>query len=453
MKNATPSLERRIRHGLILLMVPAFIVVLFFLHTAMNGIAREYMVARQQDDANNIIAALVQEAGRWTIDESRVSSVYKRVRTGHYYIVRWDSEEIRSRSLWDLKPEVMLLQPGEVQHFEQAGAGDESWLVWQEGIKKGNQNFTLWLAEDISIFNARQNEYGNYLLILLGVLTVLILLLQRHIIRWGFASLNPLQEQIIQGQMSGAVKVTEDIPLEVRPLANAIQKLVEHSGKQISRSRMATGNLAHELKLPLQHLQLLADKEQSGSNRDNLQEIYVQLKRRIDSELRRARISGSPAPGERFNPQEEIPYLVKLVSQGRSDAVKLNMELPDQSIPFDRDDMLELIGNLLDNAWRFAKSCIELSISVDRGDWAISIADDGPGIPESKVSILQQRGVRADEQSDSNYGLGLAICRSVVQSYSGIFELKSSPLGGLQVLIRIPQPGAGCVVKENNNEP
>ena len=443
MNLALPSLERRIRRGLILLVVPAFILLLFILHNVMHRITSEYIGSRLGHDVENIITAIDWSDDRWQINENRVSEIYKRVRTGHYYVIRWEGGELRSRSLWDAKPEVNLLSPGETTQFRMPGIGDEHWLVWQQGVRKQGRDMTIWVAEDISVFVARQNEYEYYLLTILVALTLLILLLQRRILQWGFGTLKPLQNALLRGKVSGAVNLPEGIPQEVKPLADAIERLVDHSGKQLSRSRMATGNLAHELKLPLQHLQMLSEAAESSDNRESLRQIYSQLQRRIESELRRARISGSPAPGELFNPREELPYLVQLLNQKRGDGeIELNQQLPDDAIPFDRDDMLELLGNLLDNAWRYARSRVLLSIRENRGSWTMIVSDDGPGIPVEQMNSLTWRGTRADEQGENNHGLGLSICSSVVSSYNGRMSLNAGRLGGLQVIIDLPQSGS-----------
>ncbi|BBB27607.1 sensor histidine kinase [Amphritea japonica] len=435
-----PSLERRIRRGLILLVVPAFILLLFILHNVMHRITSEYIGSRLGHDVENIITAIEWSDDRWQINENRVSEIYKRVRTGHYYVISWDGGELRSRSLWDAKPEVTLLSPGEATQFRVPGIGDEHWLVWQQGVRKQGRDITIWVAEDISTFVARQNEYEYYLLTILVALTLLILLLQRRILQWGFGTLKPLQNALLRGKVSGAVNLPEGIPQEVKPLADAIERLVDHSGKQLSRSRMATGNLAHELKLPLQHLQMLSEAAESSDNRESLRQIYSQLQRRIESELRRARISGSPAPGELFNPREELPYLVQLLNQKRGDGeIELTQQLPDDAIPFDRDDMLELLGNLLDNAWRYARSRVLLSIRENRGSWTMIVSDDGPGIPVDQMNNMIWRGTRADEQGENNHGLGLSICNSVVSSYNGRMSLNAGRLGGLQVIIDLPQ--------------
>ena len=454
MSKVRPSLERKIRRGLILLIVPAFVLLLLLMHTGINRITSEYIGSRLENDVGNIITALQWSDGRWKINENKVSEIFNRVRSGHYYIVRWEGGELRSRSLWDIKPGVNLLPPGPQIQSQTDGPGDEHWQIWQQGVRKHNQDVTIWVAEDISAFIARQKEYEYYLLSVLVALTLLIILLQRRILHWGFASLKPLQTALVRGKLSGAVNLPKGIPEEIKPLADAIERLVDRSGKQLSRARTATGNLAHELKLPLQHLQILSQATVVEDNRESLKQIYTQLQRRIEGELRRAKIAGSPNPGELFNPREELPYLVQLLNRkrNRDDPIALVQHVPEFAVPFDRDDMLELVGNLLDNAWRYARSRVQLSIRESHGDWTIIVSDDGPGIPPDKIETMCLRGTRVDEQGDSNYGLGLSICQSVVNSYGGQMRLHAARSGGLEVIIDIPQSGKESIEEGRNDE-
>ncbi|WP_428033254.1 sensor histidine kinase [Amphritea sp.] len=434
------SLEHRIRRELMILMVPAFVLLLLLLHLTMSRITDEYVGSRLGDDVENIITALKWTDQGWQIDDNQLGEAFKRVRSGHYFIVGWDGGQIRSRSLWDTAPDVGLLPTGKQLQFQVTGSGDERWLVWQQGVSKGARDFTIWVAEDITAFIAKQNEYEYSLLTILVGLTLLIMLLQRRILHWGFASLKPMQTALLRGKIDGVLTLPKAVPQEVQPLADAIERLVDHSRKQLSRSRTATSNLAHELKLPLQHLKLLAEATGVEDNRDSLKQIYTQLQRRIEGELRRAKISGSPAPVDLFNPQEELPYLVELLNRKRGgDEIDLVQHIPEFAIPFDRDDMLELVGNLLDNAWEHANSRVLLSIRESRGVWTIIVSDDGPDIAPETIAAMEN--TESPQQHD-HHALGLSICRSVVHSYGGKMQLHAARLGGLQVIIDLPLSGS-----------
>ena len=439
-----PSLERKIRHSLMLRMLPAFLLLLVILSSVVQKLAGQYVIDRLQQDAANIMTAIKKDGAQWLIEENRVSSVYKRVRSGRYFILLWSDGELRSRSLWDWHPEVKSLSPGQQVSAREEEYGDQVWITWQQGINIDNTDLTVWVAEDITALEQQLNRYSYYLGGLMLLLILLILFFQRVLLRRGFSTLQPLQDSLGRGQISGAINMPEGVPEEIKPLADAIHKLLKHSEEQLSRSRMATGNLAHELKLPLQQLQMIA-ADTEHPQQHQIEEVYQLLKRRIDRELKRARISGSPAPGELFNAAQELPFLIRLLNQGGNKALEPELNVPQTPLPFDRDDMLELLGNLLDNAWRYAARQVAVTIIRDRECWIIEVSDDGPGIPGAELERMLNRGEKADEQSDKNFGLGLSICQSVVKSYNGQMMLKQSLLGGLKVQIKLPQSEGGCI--------
>ncbi|SEQ90191.1 Signal transduction histidine kinase [Amphritea atlantica] len=443
MSREETSLEKKIRRGLMLLMVPAFVCLLLLLHLTMARITDEYVGSRLGDDVENILMALQWTDAGWQVDESQVGEAFKRVGSGHYFIIRWDSGQLRAGSLSDPAPDVRLLPPGQQLQFQIAGPAETQWMVRQQGVRKAERDLTIWVAEDITAFITKQNEYEYSLLTILVGLTLLIMLLQRRILHWGFASLKPMQTALLKGKIDGALDLPQGIPVEVKPLADAIERLIEHSRKQLSRSRSATSNLAHEMKLPLEHLLLLAEATEVEDNRDNLKQIYSQLQRRIEGELRRAKISGSPAPMELFNPQEELPYLVQILNRKREgQEIEVVQHIPDFAIPFDRDDMLELVGNLLDNAWRYANSRVLLSIRENRGFWTIIVSDDGPGIAPECIEDMIPKNQQDTSDGSNNHRMGLSICHSVVSSYGGKMQLHAARLGGLQVIIDIPLAGS-----------
>lgn len=434
------SLERHVRRKLLLTIMPAFVALVLILHLGMSNLIEGYIASRLQNDTENFISALQVDGANWTLPDEAVALVYKRVRSGRYYIIQWPDGEFRSRSLWDLDVNPVPLSQNNQQYFINDVVVGENWLVSQQSVTKKETPFTFWLAEDVSSVQATLQRYEFYLIGTLFFSILLLLIWQRQILRGGFARLNPLRDALLSGRFEREKVLPENTPLEVSPLIDSIFQLIDRSVEQTRRSRLALGNLAHELKLPLQRLQDIAQQCQSDDLKQQLDELFQQLQRRIDSELRRARISGNPMPGSRFYPQEEIPYLIKLLNRMRKghQGVDIKYDVPDQVLPLDRDDMLELLGNLLDNAWRYAKSRVNLRISEAGNGWELIVEDDGKGVNDDALELLTCRGVRLDEQhGEGGYGLGLSICQSIAESYGGSITFSRSPLGGLKVRVSI----------------
>ncbi len=445
MKRQVGSLEWRIRRQLLLGLVVVMLLLLAVVHISVTRLTQSFVVSQLQDDADNLIAALDRDAnGAWQLDTRGLARAYQRVHSGHYYMLVSDSVSIRSRSLWDVEPAIEQQKPGSSSIHLLAPVADQHWLVVEQGFVKQGQGFTLWLAEDIAQLRHDQRHFELTLLLLLGLSVPALLLLQRRVLHRGFARLEPLRRALSQQQAGEAVELPCDVPDEVAPLVASITQLLHQSGQQISRSRMALGNLAHELKRPLQQLQWMADQHPEPEQGEQLMQLYRELHRRIERELRRARIAGAPGPGRQFVPHEELPHLIRLFERiGRSNLV-FESELPRGAIPFDRDDMLELLGNLLDNAWRHAASCIKLSIVApvqNDGCWYLSVEDDGQGVADENLRRLAERGVRIDEASGEGSGLGLSICRAIAESYGGRLEFDHAAAGGLRVRVFLNAPG------------
>jgi len=202
------------------------------------------------------------------------------------------------------------------------------------------------------------------------------------------------------------------------------------------------GNLAHALKTPLTLLTRLADDpmlERSTALRERLLQHVGSLNRLVERELKRARLAGGAAPGQYVDLQQEIGSLVVALKRiYRDKPLDIRCEIRDGArFPGDREDLLELLGNLMDNACKWAKE--RVLVTLEQGEkLTLRVEDDGPGCPGDLLDELLRRGVRVDE-ARAGHGLGLAIARDVVTSYGGEIMLgRSAALGGFEAVIRLP---------------
>jgi signal transduction histidine kinase len=211
---------------------------------------------------------------------------------------------------------------------------------------------------------------------------------------------------------------------------------------RLERSRSALGNLAHALKTPLTVLVQLEDSEtvrQQPQLRQQLTEQTGTIRQIIDRQLKRARLAGVSTPGLMFEPGREFEGLVTILKQIYGErGLEIELDIPpDKSFAGDREDMLELFGNLLDNACKWASSRVLVTVS-DAPGLEVSVEDDGPGCPPELREQLSQRGRRLDE-STAGHGLGLAIVRDIVEYYQGTMEFgQSDKLGGFRVDVALP---------------
>jgi signal transduction histidine kinase len=270
---------------------------------------------------------------------------------------------------------------------------------------------------------------------------VLILLLQRVMVN---RALRPLEQarvqiaQLQQGQRSG---LDGDVPQELEPLVAQINHLLTHTEDTLKRSRNALGNLGHALKTPLAVLVSLANRDEirrEPALHRTLVEQLEQIEQRLTRELGRARLAGEALPGAHFDCAEELPSLFTMLGMIHGEVLQLRWHAePGLRLPWDREDLLELLGNLLDNACKWADSEVALSITRTPQGFILKVEDDGPGIEAERRDAVLSRGTRLDEQV-AGHGLGLGIVRDIVEAWSGRLSLNDSPLGGLCVEVVLP---------------
>lgn len=432
-------------------LITLLIILLPLLVLADYGVRRmttHYILDRLGHDADSLISAMTEDdQGRWQVDEQRLGSLYQRVYSGHYYAVHGDGTDLHSRSLWDHKVPDMQLPPGSSRYWQQAGVNhgshQETWLILAQGIRISDHTFTLWVAEDISPLMSLLQRYRMIALALLAGSMVLLLIVQRRQLRKAFARLQPLQQQLRElrfGERNSLNSAVADYPQEVQPLAEEIDRLLTLLQERVSRSRNALGNLAHEMKRPLQQLQLLAE-QLSPAQQQQQRQILQQLQTLIQRELKRARIVGLSSPGRQTRLADELPPLLQVLSQLYPGVSIRCAYEPEAVMPQDRDDVLELLGNLLDNACKYGGGEVTLTVEQQPQQWQIEVTDNGPGIAAEDRERLLRRGARLDEQGEDGSGLGLAIVSDIVASYQGTLALRPHLPQGLRVLITLPVRG------------
>jgi len=208
----------------------------------------------------------------------------------------------------------------------------------------------------------------------------------------------------------------------------------------LGRSRASLGNLAHALKSPLALILQLAGSDRDGAVREQAE----RMRTLVDRELKRARLVGGGTPARRFRPTEDVADLVATLSALYADKsidIATAIRAP-QHLPFDQEDMLELLGNLLDNAAKWARGRVRLSLGTTEA-LHILVEDDGPGVEPAEAGVLLSRGSRLDETTPG-HGLGLAIVGDIVRLHGGELRFgRSESLGGLAVAAALPIPGVG----------
>lgn len=439
MKRIFNSIQQRLSISLISVLI---VVGLIFAQTSLwlfdQGL-RRYLENHLHDEAELLVAALARGANGIELDQQHVSAAYHRPFSGHYFCIHLDEQQWRSRSSWDYDlPEPN--QPGMVEDLID-GPQQQQLLIVRADYRRYGKNILIVVAQDytpmLDSFQRVRWIGGGFGL---GAL-ILVVLLQRYFVARALRPLEKTRAQIAQLQQGNRTTLDADVPQELQPLVQQVNHLLQHTEDTLARSRNALGNLGHALKTPLAVLFSLANRNELNDHpelRNQLRDQLGNMQQRISRELGRARLAGDVLPSAYFVCAAELPDLVDTLNQIHGRHLTISWSASDDlRLPWDRQDMLELLGNLLDNACKWGKSKVTLKLLKDVDQFIITIDDDGPGIaPELRTQVLN-RGIRIDEQVQG-HGLGLGIVRDIVEHCKGKMQLLESELGGLQVIISLP---------------
>ncbi len=442
------SLQTRLAAGLIVSLVAALLLQWLVANSAVNILLKNNAATHLEEDAELILAALRSTSeGVLSIDTSHIDPNYLRPLSGHYFRVQSDGAVIRSRSLWDADLQMATPAPGAYVRSETDGPAQQHLLLVMRVFQKFDRTIIVAVAEDIDplYIDARAFQW-RYALLAVGILVTLVGL-QTWWVSRGLRPLDDIRAEL-RALEQGALRqlsVTQ-VPREVQPLVQQINGLLELLQKRLERSRNALGNLAHGLKTPLTALMQQFEQTEIAQHtelKSRLQRHTHTVHQLIERELKRARVVGAALPSGHYDLAAEIESLMhtlRMVYRDKQLAIETRLRIPgNDACRLDREDLFELLGNLLDNACKWANTRVRLTIDA-QPQWLFTVEDDGPGVEQQQLDKLTLRGVRIDE-STAGHGLGLSIAKDLVEHYGGELLLgRSDALGGFCCSARIPQP-------------
>ncbi|WP_282275563.1 ATP-binding protein [Stenotrophomonas sp. PS02297] len=333
--------------------------------------------------------------------------------------------------------------PGEVYRY---GMG----LVWGgDGTPETEFPYTIYVLEDSRALGKQLRVFRSAVWFWLGVTGLILLLLQTLVLQWSLRPLKRVINELTRVQRGERERMSEMHPRELEPLTDSINAFIESERENLERQRNTLADLAHSLKTPIAVLRTQLD---SGAGDSALrEELDVQLQRMnnlVSYQLARAASSGhklfsAPVPIE-ATAEDIVPGLEKIYA---SKGVLCEFELePGVNFYGEPGDLQELMGNLLENAFKWARRRVLLTArSIPcapgrRAGLVLAVDDDGPGIAEENIAKVLQRGVRGDERVQG-HGIGLSIVQDLIKDYRGELQVKRSPeLGGARFEVTLP-PG------------
>jgi len=336
-------------------------------------------------------------------------------------------------------------EPGEVFRY---GIGAAAVQESEDGGEV-ERPYTVYVMEDEGSLARQVRVYRAALWGYLGIAGIVLLLLQTFVLRWSLWPLRNVVSELKRVQRGQANRMSEHHPRELEPLTDSINALVESERENLDHQRNTMSDLAHSLKTPLAVLRTRLDADTSEA--ELREEVDIQLRRMNDLvgyQLGRAASGGhklfaAPVPIEPH--AEEIVRGLEKIYAGKG--VICEFEIA-EGVQFygEPGDLQELLGNLLENAFKWAKSRVLFTAMPGedqpnrRPGLVLVVDDDGPGIPEDRIAHVLQRGVRGDERVQG-HGIGLSIVQDLVRSYRGELDVGASQeLGGARFKVTLP-PG------------
>lgn len=387
-----------------------------------------------------LLAAAEVTEGEIIMPSSELDALLGLPSSGVYaYIINQSAQTLwqSSSALGAKLPQVEVLASGEKQ-FKKTDVGELSYYTFAYGINWVTDTSTIALtftiATDLVSFNKQITEYRNTLWGWLLAMAILLLISQAAILRWGLLPLRQVKLELNKIESGDQQQIEQHYPREIEKLTNNINQLLQQERNQKTRYRNALGDLAHSLKTPLAVLQ--SGLNSSNTADDSMKEQITRMNSIVEYQLQRAATAGTSTSAKSLKIKSIINRMLESLKKVyRDKAIKLNMTADDNlTFKGDEGDLMELLGNLLDNAYKWADKRIDIIAESEAGKLSIRVLDDGPGIKPEQAQKLLERGVRAD-QNIAGHGIGLSIVHNIVDAYQGELFIKKSPHGGAEIQI------------------
>ena len=441
------SLRVRLTFGAIAAIIVAF---------AMAGVGLEFIVGRTVE---RVAAFDVEDQMRALIGNLEIGDDNQPVLTvepqdprftmpygGFYWqIGRKGAVELRSQSLWD--QQLTWMPSGtryENLHF--AGPNGRLLLGEQQTIRiatpSGEQAVDIMVAlEDTQIAEARR-EFLYAMGPSMAVLALALIGAVWTFLRFGLAPLDTLRSALGAVHSRDAQLIEGDFPSEIQPLVDDLNALILKRDSQLGSARARAGDLAHGLKTPLAVLDTVARELERRGEHEAAETIRAEVGR-MDAHVRRtlaqarAGLAAAQSKGRADLAATTRQLVATMQRISAHSGLTYRFDGPDVAFAqVDEADFMEICGNILDNARKWAKSAVDITLRVDGGMLRLTVGDDGPGLPDQATALDVARGHRLDE-AVAGTGFGLAIVKDLVEAYDGALSFGRSPLGGLEVRVSV----------------
>lgn len=348
----------------------------------------------------------------------------------------WRSTSMQDFSLPD------TLQVTNDKQFERAIINHSSSFIYRFRLEwetaSGNYPFIFHVGINSTLFDERVRHFQINLWKGLAVIVVLLLLTQIMILRWGLRPLRQVAQELNLIESGTQEMLTGKYPEELRRLTNNINSFINHERKQQQRYQHALSDLAHSLKTPLAVLQnTITTDPNPQALQQQLGEQIQRMNAIVHYQLQRAATVGYSPTTHPVLLRPAVEKIIQVVSRAHRDKQMQTIVQIDPAlhIHIDEGDLMELLGNLIDNAFKWARDTVSVYAFTKGSQISIKIQDNGSGIKPDLLDLILKRGVRADQSIPGN-GIGLAIVQDILQVINGQLSIESNQLTGTCITIK-----------------
>ncbi|MCE9687819.1 MULTISPECIES: sensor histidine kinase [Shewanella] len=321
-------------------------------------------------------------------------------------------------------------------------ADNRGYFVYLLAVEIAGVHYNLLVMKDAAKLELEYSKFSKRTYVRLALVLSLALVLLVSAAYWGMRPLVRMQTELQSINQGNAKALSEGYPVELEGVTQALNQLLQQSTAQQERYQNAMNDLAHSLKTRLAAVHAITDDasldKQAGN--EKIMEQVSQMDQLVKYQLKRAML-GRQGLKQELTPLAQVvePLAQMLFKIYRDKQVEFSSKLTaDVSFPGNKGDLMELCGNLMENAFRLCIGRVHLAADINaNGEFELLVEDDGQGVEESLRQKIIQRGVRADTQSPGQ-GIGLAVCHEIVTSYGGSLTIEDSPLEGACFRIKIP---------------
>jgi len=397
-------------------------------------------------------AAKEDERGRMLLPPTLPDPRFSAPDSGLYAVVIGGDGQLiwRSPSLLG-RPYSLLQQVGAGERRFQFAVNDKvpfnvlNFGVLWEDLQGRELAYTFSVAENATAVQAEIRAFRRSLAIWLGGASLLLLLAQGAVLRWGLRPLRQVADDLKRIESGGSDYLQGDYPRELKGLTQRINQLIRSSRASRDRYRNSMGDLAHSLKTPLAVLQGASEGADCSELKAVIREQVPRMDEIIQYQLKRAAASGRTALSQAVKIEPVVTRLVNSLNKVyRGKGIHCTTHIDPAARFFgDESDLFELLGNLLENAFKYGRTRVDVAVTPLRANGAaasglrVVIDDDGAGIPDADREKVLRRGERADQQA-SGQGIGLSVVDEIVRLYEGELIIGAGELGGARITVVLP---------------